>query len=271
METCTTFPRTFWRDGCSVPGTRALAEEAAVAIIYNGSTHAVLMATPADLEDLAVGFSVTEGIIDTMAAIERITVESYDLGLDIQLRVREDIADRLASRRRSMAGPVGCGMCGLESLEAASRCLAPVHTAIQFSNATIADAARTLEVRQDLNRATGAAHAAGFCRPAEHVGVVREHVGRHNALDKLIGTQLRAEIPPATGGMIVTSRVSVELVQKSAMGRHGPARRHFRADSLCRSHGRRNGGDARGRRARQEFEVFTRQDRITSEAVVHVA
>ncbi|MBS0242875.1 MAG: formate dehydrogenase accessory sulfurtransferase FdhD, partial [Proteobacteria bacterium] len=106
-----------WRDGYPEAGSRVLADEAPVAISYNGSTQAVLMATPADLEDLAFGFSLTEGIVDDIAAIESVDVVAYPLGLDVQIRVRDDIADRLARRRRSMAGPVGCGMCGLESLE----------------------------------------------------------------------------------------------------------------------------------------------------------
>ncbi|MDX2093283.1 MAG: formate dehydrogenase accessory sulfurtransferase FdhD, partial [Kofleriaceae bacterium] len=121
MKTSERHPRTLWRNGTGVEGVRVLAEETPVAISYNGSTHAVLMATPADLEDLAVGFSVTEGIVRDVDAIEAIEVVAFDLGLDIQVRVREDVAQRLVERRRSMAGPVGCGLCGLESLEAATR------------------------------------------------------------------------------------------------------------------------------------------------------
>lgn len=216
-----TFKRTAWRGGKAAPGTRALAEEVAVSISYNGSAHAVLMATPADLEDLAYGFSVSEGIVGNIGAIETVAIERFDLGLDLQVRVREEIAVRLAERRRSMAGPVGCGMCGLESLEAATRPLRRVTAATHFGPNDIGLAARSIVAEQRLNQMTGAAHAAGFFKPGEPVRHVREDVGRHNALDKTIGALLRAGVEPASGGVVVTSRVSVELVQKVAVAGGG--------------------------------------------------
>lgn len=271
MVTTATAPRSRWQGGAALPGSRVLAEETAVAISYNGSTHAVLMASPADLEDLAVGFSVTEGILDGVADIEDITLAAYDLGLDVQVRVRADIADRLARRRRTMAGPVGCGMCGLESLEAASRCIAPVSTKARFSSAGITGAARDLERRQTLNAATSAAHAAGFFRPGEPVALVREDVGRHNALDKLIGALLRRGLSCAEGGVIVTSRVSVELVQKTAVAGAGLLAAISAPTALAVRTAASTGVTLAAVVRGDSFECFTRPDRIEPEPVADVA
>ena len=220
-RTSENFNRTVWRDGRGQPGMRPLAEETAVAISYNGSTHAVLMATPADLEDLAVGFSLTEGIVDGMDAIEDVSVVEFELGIDVQVRVRNDVAERLARRRRSMAGPVGCGICGLESLEAVARDVAAVEATTVFSGRDIVAAVGSLTAHQPLNAATGAVHAAAYFEPGQDLSIVREDVGRHNALDKVIGALVRAGRDPSMGGFAVTSRVSVELVQKAAMARCG--------------------------------------------------
>jgi FdhD protein len=270
-ETQDTVRRTLWRDGCAVSGTRVLAEETAVAISYNGSTHAVLMATPADLEDLAIGFSLTEGILDDISAIEGIEVVPYDRGLDVQVRVTEAIADQLAKRRRSMAGPVGCGMCGLESLDAATRDLPPVAADACFTSADIARAATSLEAYQPLNRETGATHAAGFFMPGRGVSAAREDVGRHNALDKLIGHLLRNGIAPSAGAFVVTSRVSVELVQKSVVAGCGllaaisaPTALAVRTAEAARL---TLAAVVRGR----SFEVFTHPHRVSQGAVADVA
>ncbi len=269
MRTSQVFPRSLWRDGRAASGARVLAEETAVAISYNGSTHAVLMATPADLEDLAVGFSMSEGIVDDIAAIEDIAVVEFELGLDVQVRVRANIAARLAARRRSMAGPVGCGMCGLESLEAAARTFAPVRSAIRFARADISSAAQGLEQFQELNRQTGAAHAAGCFGAGGHIGMAREDVGRHNALDKLIGAMLRSGLDPAASGFVVTSRVSVELVQKAAAVGCGL----LAAISAPTALAVRAAQDANVTLAAivrgQSFELFTCADRITSEEIAH--
>ena len=271
METSAKFPRTSWREGRPQPGARVLAEEAAVAISYNGSTHAVLMATPADLEDLGVGFSVTEGIVDSVGAIEDVAVVRYELGLDVQIRVSADIAARLARRRRSMAGPVGCGMCGLESLEAATRRVPPVKASARFSTSTITEAAQSLELGQALHQATSAVHAAGFFRPAEAVSLVREDVGRHNALDKLIGALLRARVPICEGGFFVTSRVSVELIQKTAAAGSGLIAAISAPTTFAVRTAAETGVTLVAIVRGQAFEVFTRTDRITPGVVAHVA
>lgn len=266
-----TFGRTLWREGQPQTGSRVLAEEVAVAISYNGSTHAVLMATPADLQDLAVGFSVTEGIVDDLDAIEKVDIVEFESGLDIQVRVRDDIARRMAARRRSMAGPVGCGMCGLESLEAATRQLPAVSSSVTFEPADISNAAHALEQLQPLNQETGAVHAAGFFVPGRAALLVREDVGRHNALDKLIGAAMTSGASLTSGGFVVTSRASVELIQKTAVVQCGliaaisaPTAYAVRAAKAANV---TLAAVVRGR----SFEVFSGASRIGSEVIAHVA
>lgn len=271
MARSTKVDRTIWRDGCFAVGSRLLAEEVAVAVSFNGTTHAVLMATPANLEDLAVGFALTEGVIETVSSIEEIEIVEFDLGLDVQLRVGDDVAARLLTRRRNMAGPVGCGLCGLDSLEAASRSLPTIGASPTFKPQDLALAAASLEHGQQLNNATKSVHAAGFFRPGEPVIAVREDVGRHNALDKLIGAMARAGIAPVDGGFMVTSRVSVELVQKVAMAGSGL----LAAISAPTALAVRTAEDAgitlaaivRG----QTFEVFSRPERIKPDPIANVA
>lgn len=266
-----TFNRTVWRDGRAAPGSRVLAEETAVAISYNGSTHAVLMATPADLDDLAVGFSLTEGIVDGVDAIESIAIVEFPLGIDAQVRVRADVAERLARRRRSMAGPVGCGICGLESLEAVARDIGGVKVAATFLPRDIVAAVGSMTACQPLNAATGAVHAAAFFEPGTPLSFVREDVGRHNALDKVIGAMARSGRSASLGGFVVTSRVSVELVQKAAMARCGllaaisaPTALAIRVADASRV---TVAAVVRG----DSFEVFGCQDRIKAGRMADVA
>lgn len=271
VPTTQTAERIEWRDGRAHEGTRELAEEKAVAISYNGSTHAVLMATPSDLEDLGIGFSMTEGIIDSVSAIEGVEILTFEEGFDVQMRVRNDIAARLAQRRRTMAGPVGCGLCGLESLEAATRDLAPVTAARAFATVDIAHAMQSMQAHQVLNRATSAVHAAGFFLPGHDVSLVREDVGRHNALDKLIGGLLRSGQNPPDGGFVVTSRVSVELVQKTAVVGCGL----IAAISAPTAYAVRTGAQTNVTIVAvvrdDAFEVFTHANRITPGAPADVA
>jgi FdhD protein len=271
MDTSARHPRTLWRQGEGVDGVRVLAEETPVAISFNGSTHAVLMATPADLEDLAVGFSVTEGIVRDVDAIEAIDVVAFDLGLDVQVRVREDVAQRLAERRRSMAGPVGCGLCGLESLEAAARQLAPVTSRLRFSEACVHGAARSLETYQTLNRMTSSVHAAGFFRPGEGVSLAREDVGRHNAVDKLLGALFRRGLSGADGGIVVTSRVSVELVQKAAVSGAGLLAAISAPTALAVRTAVETGITLVAVVRETSFECFTHPDRIQPKMIADVA
>ncbi|WP_414833081.1 formate dehydrogenase accessory sulfurtransferase FdhD [Afifella sp. YEN Y35] len=205
------------RLGTARPGERDLPEETAVALTYGGTTQAVMMATPADLVDFAVGFTLTEGIVDTAEAIDAVDIVELEDGIDVQIMLAEEADEKLAERRRHLAGPVGCGLCGIESLEGAVR-QPPVVPAsdLTLSPADIARAMGALSRAQPLHAATRAVHAAGLYAPGEGLVAVREDVGRHNALDKLVGALARRAIPATEGAIVLTSRVSVEMVQKAA-------------------------------------------------------
>lgn len=205
-----------WRQGAAEAGERALAEEVAVALTYNRTTHAVMLASPDDLEDFAVGFSLSEGIVDRAGEIEELEVRGAACGVELRMWLADAPLARLHRRRRSLAGPAGCGLCGLESLEQALRPLPRVAAGLRVTEADIAAALAALPAGQALNRQTGAVHAAGFYRPGQGMLAVREDIGRHNALDKLAGALARAGIDAAAGLVVLTSRVSVELVQKAA-------------------------------------------------------
>lgn len=193
---------------------RVLAEEVAVALSYNGSTQAVMMATPADLVDFAHGFTLSEGLAapEEIAGVEPVATPK---GIDLRIWLTPGAGARLAARRRSMAGPVGCGLCGLDSLEEATRAAPPVPaSALRMTAAEVWTAAEALRDHQSLHDRTRAAHAAGFWSGG--MVAVREDVGRHNALDKLAGALVRAGADPARGAVVMTSRISIDLVQKVA-------------------------------------------------------
>jgi len=196
---------------------RMVPEETPIALSYGGTTHAVMMATPADLDDFALGFSLTEGIISSASEIEEIAVEEAGEGIDIQIRLKDKANTRFEARRRRLAGPVGCGLCGIESIDEAMRSVDAVGgSALALSANDITQAVRLLSKAQPLHAETGAVHAAGFYVPGKGIVAAREDVGRHNALDKLAGALSRAGIEGTGGAVVVTSRVSVEMVQKTA-------------------------------------------------------
>jgi FdhD protein len=206
------------RNGRLTDGERLVPEETPVAFSYVGSTHAVMMATPADLEDFAVGFSLTEGIITDPAEIETVELVAEDKGIDVQIRLADAQNDALTARRRHMAGPVGCGLCGIESIEQAVRATPSVRgSGLHLSEDEVVEAVQLLNGHQPLHMATRAVHGAGFYVPGQGLVAVREDVGRHNALDKLVGAARRAGHEGAAGAVVVTSRVSVEMVQKTAI------------------------------------------------------
>lgn len=196
-----------------------VAEECAVALSYNRLSHAVMMATPADLEDFALGFSLNEGILQDRSQLEEceaVVAPELDGGIDLRMWIDESRMGMLETRRRRMAGPTGCGMCGLESLSDAVRPPPAVGAGRTFTSDEIAAAAASLAPAQTLNHATRAVHAAGFWTPDAGLVAVREDVGRHNALDKLSGALAFAGLRAADGVVVMTSRLSVELVQKAA-------------------------------------------------------
>ncbi|MCI0756769.1 formate dehydrogenase accessory sulfurtransferase FdhD [Teichococcus vastitatis] len=207
-----------WRAGAeSGPAASLLPEEVAVAFTYDRASHAVMMATPRDLEDFACGFSLTEGIIERREQLAGLEVVPRPAGIELRMELAEDRLDALLRRRRHMAGPVGCGLCGLESLEAVLRPLPPVPREGGIGASAVLAALEALSAGQALHQATRAVHAAGFWSPAAGLVAVREDVGRHNALDKLAGALLRQGVRAADGAVVLTSRVSVEMVQKAAI------------------------------------------------------
>jgi len=200
-------------------GARVLANEVPVALEFDGSPYAVMMLTPADLEDFAVGFALSERIIARADEIARIDVRSGTRGIAIDVRLEKEHSARLAERRRAIPGQSGCGICGLTTIEEALPKLTPLTGATPVAAKALFKALEALPSRQKLNKATGAVHAASFCRPDGEILVVREDVGRHNAFDKVIGHLARQRADPASGFALLTSRCSYELVQKAVLAR----------------------------------------------------
>jgi FdhD protein len=198
-------------------GEATIAEEVPVAFVYNGRPHLVMMATPADLEDFAVGFSLSEEIVGGVSEIERLDVARFGRGIELQLTIPAAAADRLASRTRRLAGRTGCGLCGVEAIADAVRDVRPVSASWTIAPEALWRAGAALEARQPLNAATHAVHAAAWATPDGELALVREDVGRHNAVDKVLGALLRATVDASTGFLVVTSRASYELVQKCAV------------------------------------------------------
>ena len=208
--------RLVWRDGSLSEGSRRVPEERAVALTYNGGTHAVMMATPQDLADFAIGFSLNEGIIDSPDDISSLDIITLDDGIELRMWLPAERAERMAARRRAIAGPTGCGLCGVDSLTEAVRPAATVSEGRSFAPREIMAALAAIEPLQKINHETRAVHAAAFWSPARGTAALREDVGRHNALDKLAGHLAQAQIEASEGIVVLTSRVSVEMVQKAA-------------------------------------------------------
>ncbi|PID36489.1 MAG: sulfurtransferase FdhD [Rhodobacterales bacterium] len=208
------------RLGTGVVREAVLAEETAVAVTVNGSTMAVLMATPRDLTDFATGFLLTEGIIAGAGEIDGPEVVEHPNGLELRVWLEGLPAEVFAARQRRLTGGVGCGLCGIDSLSEAARDLPDQSAFLPRMNLDALRGAMTeMRARQELHQETRAVHAAGFFDAKHGLMAVREDVGRHNALDKTIGHMARHSAPMRTGAVLLTSRISVEMVQKSAMAR----------------------------------------------------
>ncbi|MFS8122688.1 formate dehydrogenase accessory sulfurtransferase FdhD [Rhizobium sp. BR 250] len=255
--------RTALREGGVTEGERAVPEEVPVAFSYGGSTHAVMMASPADLVDFAVGFSLTEGIISVKADIRAIEVVEAGQGYDVQVDLQDTNADALRARRRHMAGPVGCGLCGIESIEQAVRVVPDLNDVkISVGGHDIVAAMKALNEAQSLNRETRAVHGAGFYDARKGLLAAREDVGRHNALDKLAGAVINAELSSRAGIVAVTSRLSVEMVQKTAI-LGSPILAAISAPTALAIETAEKAGVTLVALVRgEEFEIFTRAERI---------
>lgn len=195
---------------------RDVPVEVPVALVYDGSTYAVMMASPTDLHDFAVGFSLSEGIVTAPEDIASFETLEHDNGIELRMWLAEDRGRDLVARRRQIAGPTGCGLCGVESLDAVASAFRTVDSDVTFTAADIETALATLPAAQVLNQETHAVHGAGFWTAGQGLVAIAEDVGRHNALDKLIGGLRRQGIDISRGMVLLTSRVSVEMVQKAA-------------------------------------------------------
>lgn len=260
------------RAGGAADVHRALAEEVPVALVYDGTTQAVMMASPQDIEDFALGFSMTEGIVGRPEEVEAVEIVAEEAGIEARMWLAPGRAEALAARRRAMTGPVGCGLCGIDSLAEALRPVPSVAgAALALDARGIGAAMAALRGAQVLHDRTHAAHAAGFWVPGRRLVLLREDVGRHNALDKLAGAVLRAGLDPREGAVLLTSRVSVDLVQKTcALGApvlvavSAPTAHAVR---LAEEAGLTLVANARG----EGFDIFARPDRIDPEPSSHVA
>jgi FdhD protein len=204
------------RAGIVTPMLDAIAEEVPVALAYNGVSHAVMMATPADLEAFALGFSLSEGILQSADEFLDVGVVNAPQGLIVQVSISARRFAALKQRRRNLAGRTGCGLCGVDSLDQAIRPVQPVRHTCTIAAQAIRRALDDLPSRQQLNRVTRSLHAAAFADAHGAIRIAKEDVGRHNALDKLIGALTAAKIDPSSGFALITSRCSYEMVQKAA-------------------------------------------------------
>jgi FdhD protein len=203
--------------GTATPVTESLAEETPVTFAYNLAPHAVMMATPADLEDFAVGFSLTEGVVGDAADITGVSVVRHRRGIELQIELSAELAAAAGTQSRRLSGRTGCGICGSAEVDRVLRELPRVRSGVRVETAAVTRAMHALARRQPLNAATGAVHAAGWARLDGTLLHVREDVGRHNALDKLVGAVVRAGDAAQQGFVVITSRGSFELVQKAAV------------------------------------------------------
>ena len=203
------------RDGSSAPVSREWVPEVPVALEFNGLSYAVMMATPADLEDFARGFALTEGLARTPADITDIGVAETDKGWIVRAQLAGLGVEKLTERVRTRVAESSCGLCGIENLEAVARPLPPVAAHDDLAPAAIFAALGELRNHQPLTRVTGAAHAAAFCSIEGAIRTVREDVGRHNAMDKLVGALAAAGEDPARGFILSTARCSYEIVEKA--------------------------------------------------------
>ncbi|MGR9000070.1 MAG: formate dehydrogenase accessory sulfurtransferase FdhD [Gammaproteobacteria bacterium] len=193
-----------------------IAEEVPISLIYNGLPHVVMLATPTDLEEFALGFSITEGIIKNPQELLSARIYNRSNGIEIQLKIPDQRFQCLADKGRNLTGRTGCGLCGASTLRQAIRQPKPVKGDLTLSAAELRSALMDIKQHQKLNQLTGAVHAAAWATPGQGILNTREDVGRHNALDKLIGLLLRSGKDLSTGFIIVTSRASYEMVQKTA-------------------------------------------------------
>ena len=260
--------RRAWREGRLSEGTRQIPEETALALTYNGGTYAVMMGTPRDLRDFAIGFSLSEGVVQSADEIASLDIVELDDGIELRMWLAPDKAEPISERRRHIAGPTGCGICGVDSIAEAVRPAAIVPHGRSFSPAEIMTAMAALPPLQEINIETRAVHAAAFWTQAAGIVALREDVGRHNALDKLAGAVAQQKVAAAGGIVLLTSRVSVEMVQKAAaMG--APLMVAVSAPTALAVRMAQAAGITLCAIARTDgFEIFTHPQRIVAEIAI---
>lgn len=205
-----------WASGVLTRTAETVAEEVPVALVYNGISHAVMLATPLELEDFALGFSLSECIVGHRGEIHDLEIFERDNGIEVHMELSGERAHALKAHRRSLAGRTGCGLCGTESLDQLAKRVAAVESSAVLTSGALPRAMSELQQQQHLFQLTGAVHAAAWCDFSGRIDRVREDVGRHNALDKLIGSLAAQGQPFDSGFVLMTSRASYEIVQKAA-------------------------------------------------------
>jgi FdhD protein len=253
-----------WRAGEAERTRRSIPEETAIAVTFDGSSYAVMMATPMDLPDFAIGFALTEDVIDTPGDVESLEIVESEGGVEARMWLKPEVSQRQRARRRSIVGPTGCGLCGSESIAQALKPVRTVESSLRVRPRDLVEGMAALHAQQALNARTRAVHAAGLY--ADGGIIVREDVGRHNALDKVVGAAARTSVRAGNGVVLLTSRVSVEMVQKTAkLG--APIIAAISAPTalavrVAESAGITLAAILRG----EDFEVFTYPERIAEEA-----
>ena len=193
-----------------------LAEETPIALVYNDISHAVMLATPTDLEDFALGFSLTEGLINSASDLQQLEVVAQPKGIEINIRLSNECFMQFKQNRRAISGRSGCGLCGKESLDEFAPKAKVVSSVVCIKLAAIKSALKNLQASQSLQQRTGGVHAAAWCDGEGNIFLVREDIGRHNAIDKLIGALIKQGMDLSAGFILMTSRASYEIIQKAA-------------------------------------------------------
>ncbi len=267
--------RQVWRKDGPSEGSRLIPEETALALTFNGGTYAVMMGTPKDLKDFAIGFSLSEGIAKSAEEIDSFDIVELDDGIELRMWLAPTKAELISERRRQIAGPTGCGLCGIDSITEAVRPAAIVAKGQSFTPSDILTAMASLAPLQAINLETRAVHAAAFWTPARGIVALREDVGRHNALDKLAGALAQTNEPASEGIVLLTSRVSVEMVQKAATIGAPVIAAVSAPTALAVRMAERSGITLVAIARADGFEVFTHPERITTDGkpseTAHVA
>jgi FdhD protein len=250
------------RDGQLTTTKDVIAVEEPVALEYNGISHVVMLASPADLENFALGFSLSEGIIQHASELYACEVESTEAGWLVHLEIAAERFMRLKERRRNLAGRTGCGLCGTESLEQVTRCTTVVSHRHYFTETAILNGMHAMQNLQPLQKLSGATHAAAWMSAEGHVEFVREDVGRHNALDKLMGVMAEHQHDFSAGVLLITSRASYEMVQKAAIMNVGVIAAISAPTSFAVELAEKTGVTLMGFMRDDSYVVYTHADRV---------